>query len=48
MQDSVNQYTEKSKFDNSVLALFNEYFQARQNSFSNQLEKIKVTEEENN
>jgi hypothetical protein len=48
MQDSVDPYTEKSKFDSSVLSLFNEYFQARQNSFSNQLEKIKVTEEENN
>ena len=48
MQASVDPYTEKNKFDGSVLSLFNEYFQARQNSFSNQLEKIKVTEEENN
>jgi hypothetical protein len=45
MQLTSGQFTEKSKFESKTLENFNEYFKIREESFSTQLEKIKVTEE---
>ena len=38
-------YTDKTKFDNTVIDLFNDYTKQRLESFESQLEKIKVEEE---
>jgi len=48
MQSTANDYCDKEKFQSQVFKNFNEYFKIRTESFSNQLEKIKVTEEEEN
>lgn len=45
MESTVNQFNKKDKFENEVSSLFDEYFSARAKSFSEQLEKINVTEE---
>ena len=45
MESTVNQFNKKDKFENEVVSLFDEYFSARAKSFSEQLEKINVTEE---
>jgi hypothetical protein len=38
-------YNQKNKFETNVVSIFDEYFSVRSNSFSEQLEKINVTEE---
>jgi glycosyltransferase involved in cell wall biosynthesis len=38
-------YTDKTKFENTVIDLFNDYTKQRLESFESQLEKIKVEEE---
>ncbi len=48
MENTANKFTDKSIFDNSVISKFEEYLTKRMDSFSTQLEKINVTEEENN
>jgi hypothetical protein len=48
MENTANKFTDKSAFDNSVISKFEEYLTKRMDSFSTQLEKINVTEEENN
>lgn len=45
MYETGSKYLNKENFENTVSELFNEYFEKRANSFSEQLEKIKVTEE---
>jgi hypothetical protein len=45
MYETSSKYLNKETFETSVSNLFNEYFEKRANSFSEQLEKIKVTEE---
>jgi hypothetical protein len=45
MESTANQFNKKDKFENEVSMLFDEYFSARAKSFSEQLEKINVTEE---
>ena len=45
MQETGLKYASKEKFDTSVQELFNEYFEKRAKTFSEQLEKIKVSEE---
>jgi hypothetical protein len=45
MSETGLKYNQKDKFENEILNLFNEYFEKRANLFSEQLEKIKVSEE---
>jgi hypothetical protein len=45
MGSTSEQFTQKNKFENNVISLFDEYFTTRAKSFSEQLEKINVTEE---
>ena len=37
----------KEKFNSTVLELFDEYFTTRKDSFQEQLDKLKITEETN-
>ena len=45
MEKMSSQYTDKSKFESSVLELFNEYFTTREVAFQEQLNKLNVMEE---
>jgi hypothetical protein len=45
MEKTSSQYTDKSKFESSVLDLFNEYFTTREVAFQEQLNKLNVMEE---
>jgi glycosyltransferase involved in cell wall biosynthesis len=45
MQKTAEKYTSQVAFDESVLNVFNEYFEVRGKMFEEQLEKIKITEE---
>jgi hypothetical protein len=45
MELTANRYNQKNKFETDVVTIFDEYFSVRSNSFSEQLEKINVTEE---
>jgi hypothetical protein len=45
MELTANLYNQKNKFETDVVSMFDEYFSVRSNSFSEQLEKINVTEE---
>lgn len=45
MYETGSKYLDKGNFESNVSNLFLEYFEKRTNSFSEQLEKIKVTEE---
>jgi hypothetical protein len=47
MEATAMVFNQKNKFESDVVTLFDEYFTARANSFSEQLEKINVTEENN-
>ena len=45
MELTANRYNQKNKFETDVVSMFDEYFSVRSKSFSEQLEKINVTEE---
>ena len=45
MELTANRYNQKNKFETDVVSMFDEYFSVRSNAFSEQLEKINVTEE---
>ena len=45
MELTSNMYNQKNKFETDVVSMFDEYFSVRSNAFSEQLEKINVTEE---
>jgi glycosyltransferase involved in cell wall biosynthesis len=44
MEETSKAYTDYSQFENETVKLFNEYFEVRSKMFSEQLEKINVTE----
>ena len=45
MTETGKKFQNKPLFDEKVETLFNEYFQVRKEMFSQQLEKLKITEE---
>jgi hypothetical protein len=45
MKLTSDKFTDKGGFENNVIELFNHYFSTRSDMFSEQLEKIKLTEE---
>jgi hypothetical protein len=47
MEDTSSKYNNTSVFEDSVLTTFSEYFETRSKLFSEQLEKIKISEEQN-
>jgi hypothetical protein len=48
MQETAILYNNHENFENAVIETFNEYFETRTKLFSEQLEKIKISEEQNN
>jgi glycosyltransferase involved in cell wall biosynthesis len=47
MLSTSSTYKNKEKFNSTVLELFDEYFTTRKDSFQEQLDKLKITEETN-
>jgi hypothetical protein len=47
MSSTSSTYKNKEKFNSTVLELFDEYFTTRKDSFQEQLDKLKITEETN-
>ena len=47
MLSTSSNYKNKEKFNSTVLELFDEYFTSRKDSFQEQLDKLKITEETN-
>ena len=45
MQETAKTYQSEIEFTNNVTSLFSEYFESRKTSFSDQIEKLKITEE---
>jgi len=48
MQETASKYNDGTVFENKVLETFNDYFETRSKLFLDQLEKIKISEEQNN
>ncbi len=47
MKSTIKSFTDKEKFEFSVISLFKEYLKKREENFSEQLKKINVTQENN-
>ena len=47
MLESSKKYQDDSKFENDVIETFNKYFETRSKLFSDQLDKLKISEEQN-
>jgi hypothetical protein len=47
MLESSKKYQDGSKFENDVIETFNKYFETRSKLFSDQLDKLKISEEQN-
>jgi len=45
MSETSKTYQNEEEFNGTILKLFGEYFDGRKTSFSNQIEKLKITEE---
>jgi hypothetical protein len=45
MSETGEKYQNKESFDNKIESLFVDYFNVRKEMFSQQLEKLKITEE---